>query len=141
DVGAWLALDRQNDGPLLVEPGGNQLVLSQADGVADIAYADRRAIAIGDDQVVVLFRVEQLIVGVKRVGLARAVERTFRKVDIGLAKRRPHVLEVDAAGRQRFRIELHANGGLLLTADTHETNSGYLRYLLQQDIFRVRVKR
>jgi len=45
-------------------------------------------------------------------------------------------LEINAAGCQSLRIELHADGGLLLTADTHQTDAGYLRYLLQQDIFR-----
>ena len=35
DVGPGLALDRQEDRPLLVEPGGNQLVLSRADRVPD----------------------------------------------------------------------------------------------------------
>ena len=76
-----------------------------------------------------------MIIGVERVGLARAVERTFRQIDIGLTERRPHILEVNAAGCQSLWIELHADGGLLLTADTDETDAGYLRYLLQQDIF------
>ena len=139
DVGAGLALDRQNDRPLLVEPGGNQLVLSRADGVADIADADRRPVAIGDDQVVVFVGLEQLIVGIERVGLARAVERAFRKVDIGLAEHRAHILEIDAARRQRLRIDLHADGRLLLTSDADEADSGYLRDLLQQDILRIGV--
>ena len=39
-VGSWLALDRQDDRPLLVEPGGNQLVLAGTDGPADIADVD-----------------------------------------------------------------------------------------------------
>ena len=55
DVGAGLALDRQNDRPLLVEPARDQLVLWRTDGAADIAYADRRSVAIGDDQIGVLF--------------------------------------------------------------------------------------
>src|SRR4029077_12149983 len=79
DVGPGLALDRQDDRPLLVEPGGNQLVLPGTDGAADIAYADRRPVAIGDDQVGVLVGLEQLIVGIEREGLARAVERTTVK--------------------------------------------------------------
>src|ERR1700681_959725 len=134
DVGAGLALDRQEDRRLLVEPGGNQLVLSRADGLADIAYADRRAIAIGDDQIGVVFRMEQLIVGIERVGLARAVERAFRKVDIGLAEYRAPIPQVDAASRQRLRIDLYADGRLLLTSDADEADSRYLRDLLQQNI-------
>ncbi len=99
DVGAGLALDRQDNRPLIVEPAGDQLVLSRADGAADISDADRRSIAIGDDEVGVLVGLEQLIVGIERECLARAVERTFWKVDIGLAEHRAHILEIDTAGR------------------------------------------
>src|ERR1700682_4247324 len=134
DVGAGLALDRQEDRPLLVEPGGNQLVLSRADGAADIAYADRRPVAIGDDQIIVFVGREQLIVGVERVGLAWAVEGAFRKVDIGLAEHRAHILEVDAASRECLRIDLYADSRLLLTSDAHEADTRYLRNLLQQNI-------
>src|SRR6266852_3081327 len=133
-VGAGLALDRQDDRPLLVVPAGDQLILSRADGAADIAYADRRPVAIGDDQVGVLVGLEQLIVGIERVGLARAVERSFRQVDIGLAEHRAHILKVDATSRQRLWIDLYADGRLLLATDTYEPNPGYLRDLLQQDI-------
>src|SRR6202030_1926220 len=139
DVGPGLPLDRQDDRPLLVEPGGNQLVLPGTDGAADIAYADRRPVAIGDDQVCVLVGLEQLIVGIQREGLARAVERAFRKIDIGLAEHRAHILEVDAAIRQRLRIDLYADGRLLLTSDADEADAGYLRELLQQNILRVGV--
>ena len=59
--------------------------------------ADRRAVAIGDDQIGVFVGLEQLIVGVERVGLARAVERAFRQVDIRLAEHAADVLEADAA--------------------------------------------
>src|SRR6202035_3470155 len=139
DVGARLALDRQKHRPFLVVPARYQVVLRRTDGAADIAYADWRSVAIGDDQIGVVVGLQQLIVGVERVGLARAVERTFRQIDVRLAERGPHVLEVDAAGCQSLRIELHADGGLLLTADTHQTDAGYLRYFLQQNIFRVSV--
>src|SRR5258708_39739159 len=73
------------------------------------------------------------------VGLARAVERTFRQVDVGLAEHRAHILEIDAASRQRLRIDLYADGRLLLTSDAYEADSGYLRDLLQQDVLRIGV--
>src|ERR1700681_2208533 len=139
NVGAGLALDRQNDCPLLVEPGGNQLVLSGADGVADIAEVDRRSVAIGDDEFIVFVGLEQLVVGIERVGLTRAVERAFRKVDIGLAEYRAHVLEIDAARCKRLRINLHADGRLLLTSDADEADTRYLRDLLQQNVLRIGV--
>ena len=114
DVGAGLTLDRENDGRLVVVPAGDQLVLSRADSAADIAYADRRSVAVGYHEVGVFVGLEQLIVGVERVGLARAVERAFRKVDIRLSEHRADILEVDAASRQRLRIDLYADSRLLL---------------------------
>ena len=51
DVGAGLALDRQDDRALLVVPAGDQIVLRPVDGLADVAYPHRRAVAVGDDQV------------------------------------------------------------------------------------------
>jgi len=56
DVGAGLALDRQDDGPLLVEPGGKSLGLSRADGLADIAYRTGEPIAIGESPIGLFFR-------------------------------------------------------------------------------------
>ena len=50
-VGAGLALNGQNDRALLVVPAGEQVVLRSLDRLADVADADRRAVAIGDDQV------------------------------------------------------------------------------------------
>ena len=94
--------------------------------MADITDADRRSVVVGDDQIVVFVGVEQLVVGVEGVGLARAVERSFRKIDIGLAEHRAHILEVDAASRQRLRIDLHPDGRLLFSADADEADPGYL---------------
>ena len=139
DVGAGLALDRQDDRPLIVVPAGDQLILSRADGAADIADADRRSVAIGDDEVGVLVGLEQLIVGIEREGLARAVERALGKIDVRLAEHRADILEVDAASGQRLRIDLYADGRLLRTSDADEADAGYLRDLLQQNILRIGV--
>ena len=51
DVGAGLALDCQDDRALLVVPAGDQVVLRPVDGLADVADAHRRAVAVGDDQI------------------------------------------------------------------------------------------
>ncbi len=141
DVGAGLALDRHDDRALVVVPAGDQVVFRRADGAADVTDADRRAISVSDHQIGVIVRVQQLIVGVQRIGLARAVERAFRQVDIGLAERRADVLQIDAARGKRLRIELHPHGGLLLAAEADEADARYLRNLLQQDVFRIGVHR
>ena len=141
DVGAGLALDRQDDRALVIVPAGDQVVFRRADGAADVTDADRRTVSVGDHEIGVIVRVQQLVVGVQRKGLARAVERAFRQVDIGLAERRADVLEIDAARGKRLRIELHPHGGLLLAADADEADARYLRNLLQQDVFRIGVHR
>ena len=84
DVGAWLALDAQNDRTLLVEPAGEQIVLRSLDDIADVADPHRRAIAIRDDQILVGVRFEQLVISVEGEGLLRTVQRAFRLIDIGL---------------------------------------------------------
>ena len=71
------------------------------------------------------------------IGDARTVERAFRLIDIGLAEHGAHVLQADAAVRQRLRIELHAHGRLLLAADADETDAGDLSDLRQQDALRI----
>ena len=66
DVGAGLTLDCENDRAAVVVPAGDEIVLRRADGVSDVANAHRRAVAVGDDEVVIGAGVEQLIVGVER---------------------------------------------------------------------------
>ena len=46
---------------------------------------------------------------------------------------------INAASCQRLRIELYADGRFLLTADTHQSDAGDLRDLLQQNVFRISI--
>ncbi len=139
DVGAGLALDRENDGALVVVPTGDQIVLGPIDRLADVAHAHRRAVAIGEDQGIVLVGLQQLVVGIEGVGLARTVERALGKVDVRLADDVAGILQADAARGQRLRIELDTDRRLLLAADADQTDARDLRDLLQQDVFRVGV--
>ena len=140
-VGARLALNGQDDGALVVVPAGDQVVLRSLDRLADVADAHGRAVAVGDDQVVVGLGLQQLIVGVERVGLLRAVERSLGQIDIGLAEHVAHVLEADAAVGERLRIDLHADRRLLLSADADQADAGDLRDLRHEDVFRIGVDR
>ena len=126
---------------LLVVPAGQQLVSPAPDRLADIANAHRRAVAIGDDQLCILLRLQELVVGVEREGLPRAVERALRQIDIGLAEHGAHVLQADAARRQRLRIDLDPDRRLLLAADADLAHTGDLRDLRQQDVLRIGIDR
>ena len=123
DVGARDTLNGKNDGTLLVVPAGQQVVLRPLDRLSDVANAHRRAVPVGNDQIVVGLGLQQLIVGIERKSLTRAVERSLRQVDIGLAQHRADVLQADAAGGERLRVDLNANGRLLLAADSDQTDA------------------
>ncbi len=83
-VGAGLALDVENDGGRLVHPRGLARVFHAVDDIGDISDEDRRAVAVGDDDVRVVLGVGDLVVGVDLVVLARAVEVALGGVDAGL---------------------------------------------------------
>ena len=77
-----------------------------ADDVCHVRKPHRVAVAIGDDDVGVLRGADDLIVGVDRRGLRRAVEISFRCIDVEIADGRAHVVDIEAVGGERLRIEL-----------------------------------
>src|SRR2546423_1296449 len=128
-ISAGYALNRQDDGALRVVPASEQIVLRCLDCCTDIADAHGRAGTVCDDQVVVRVRLDQLIVGIERVGLLRAVQRTLRQIDVGLRQRVAHVLEADAPIGERLRIDLNPDRRLLLPANAHLADTRDLRNL------------
>ena len=83
----------------------------------------RRAVAVGDDQLIIGIRIEKLVIGVDGIGSPRAVERALRQIDVGLADDIAHVFEADAARGQRLRIDLNPDRRLLLAADTDQADA------------------
>ena len=100
DIGAGLALDGYDDRRLGIHPAGELCVLGPLDRGRDIGQANRRPVAIGDHQIVVIGRAFQLVVGVDRIRPARPVEAAFRRVDIGVADRRAQIVDIEAVSRQ-----------------------------------------
>src|SRR5439155_10121623 len=92
-------------------------------------------------QVVIGLRFEQLVVSVEYVALARAVECALRQIDIVDADHAAHVFEAEPARGQRLRIDLDADGWFLPPGDPDQAHAGYLRDLLQQNVFRVGIDR
>jgi hypothetical protein len=82
-----------------------------------------------------------LIVGVEGVELPRAVERALRKIDVGAAEDVPHVFHAQSTRGERLRIDLDANGRLLLAADADLADARDLRDFRQQNVFCVSVHR
>ena len=67
DVGVRLLEHQQQDGALAVGPGRQLAVLRSRYRAADVADADRPAVAVADDGVIVGRRGGELVVGVDRV--------------------------------------------------------------------------
>src|SRR5207245_10292361 len=48
-IGAGLPIDREDDAALILEPRGELVVFHAVDDTAELAQADRCAVAVGDD--------------------------------------------------------------------------------------------
>ena len=77
--------------------------------------------------------VEELVVGVEGIGLVLAFEGAFGPVERGRDQRGAHVLEADAARRQRPRVDLDMRRIGLLAEDARLGHARHGRELLRQD--------
>ena len=134
DVGARLLEDEQVHGPLLAVQRAERHVLRTVDGLANVAHANRRAVAIRNDDVVVRGGFGQLIVVDDGEALLSAQHGAFGRVHRRADQRRAHVLHRQPAGRQLGRIDLHADGRPLLSADGHQGHAGNLRDLRRDHV-------
>ena len=121
DVGAGLALDvqdhrRRSEGLAVLATArecGQLGILGGPHDLGDIAEADRRAVPVGDDELLVVAGAAQLIIGVDRIGPGRSLDGPLGAVDIGCGNGRTQGLEAKTVGGQSLRIGLHADGGTL----------------------------
>ncbi len=137
DVGAGLFEYDQEDAALAVLPGCNQPVFRPVDGAADIPNPHGRAVAVRQNDVVVLRPARELVVVVNGERLVLSVDTALWRIDGGGHQQVPHVLERHAHGCDLVRIDLDADGRLLLAADDHLGDAGDLRDLLRQHILGV----
>ena len=119
-----------------VGPGAELGVFRPADDGGDIGQPHRRAVAIGDDERSVLIGAGHLIVGVDGQRLVRPVEIALRRIDVEIADRGAHVVDVEAIGGERLRIDLDAHRGPLAAGDADQADAGQLRDFLREPAFR-----
>ena len=129
-VGVGLALDREHDGALVVEPARDLVVLDAVDDAGDLVELDRRAVALGHDDVAVVRRMRHRAGGGQRHVLLRSGQDADRRVGIGLGNDGADVVERDVARGRRHRIDLDANGEFLRAVDQHLRDARKLRNLL-----------
>src|SRR4029077_4878359 len=132
-VGARLALYQQQLRSLGAVPGADPILLDRVDHVADVGKPDRGTVAVGDNDAPIGAGVEQLVVGVERVGLLRAFEGALGLIAIGVGDGGTHVFQADALGRESDRIDLHMGRVDLLAGDDDLGDAGDRGELLRQD--------
>ena len=130
DVGARLLEHHEEYATLALRPGRLLCVLGSGHRPADVAYAQRRAVAVGDDHIVPGVGDNELVVGVNRIAAEFAVDVAFRRVDGRDRKLGAHVFERQVLRDEFRRVDLDANGGLLLAAYRNQANPGDLADLL-----------
>ena len=99
-IGAGLALHVEDQRLRAVHPAAQLGVLGACDQRRDVLQANRRAVAVGDDDVAVFVRAADLIVGVDRVGAGRPIERALGAVLVGDVDGRAQIVEIEAVGGQ-----------------------------------------
>ncbi len=133
DIGARLLEDDQQDAFLAVHPGDLLGVFRPVDGLADILDLDRRAVPIGDHRLVPRGGLEQLIVGIDGEVARIPVQRALRRIDGEIADGVAHVFQAEIHIGQLGRIDLDADGRLLLAGDGDDADTGHAADLLRHD--------
>ena len=81
---------------------------------AQLVQAHRIAVAVGDDQRLVLVGGHQLAAGLQGEGALRAGDLAGGQVHVPVLQRGLDFVDADLVRRQRVRIHLHVHGVLLL---------------------------
>lgn len=79
------------------EPDVHSLIFQSLPGRSDILQINRRAIALSDDQVVVVVGREQLSLRLQQIGAMRAIELISTRVGRPVLDRRREIVEGDVA--------------------------------------------
>ncbi len=88
------------------------------------------AVLVGDDQLLVVRRRLELVVGVDREGARGPVEVALRGVHVAVVHGRAQVVDVQPVRRQGQRVGPDAHRLPLAAADAHEADAGQLRDVL-----------
>ena len=111
DVGAGLLEHDQEHRALAVVPGAGIEIFGPLDRLADVLDPDRGTIAIGDDDVAIVFRFGELIVGGEREAPIVAVDAALGRIGGCRAEHGAHILEREALRGKLGGIDLNPNAG------------------------------
>ncbi|MNO87932.1 hypothetical protein D3C76_793660 [compost metagenome] len=132
DVRPRLAQDHQGHPRLAVRPGLHVVVFRRGDDTRHVLEEHRRAVAIGDHQVVVLAGAEQLVVGRQGGNPPLTEQRALGLVAAGRLQRLAQVGEGQAVGGKLLRLRLDADRRTLLAGNEDLPHPGNLAELARQ---------
>ena len=93
DVRTRLALDVEQHGWLAAHPACHADILHVVHRFTNVRHANGRTVSVGDDDVAIIGGGKNLVVRVDGVGLARAIEAAFGRVDTAGDERRAHIFQ------------------------------------------------
>ena len=125
-VGPWLALHIKQHRRGLVGPCSKPHVLRTNFHHGNVAEPQRRLVPVGQHQVEIIVGRLELVVGVDGRRAQRAVQRSFRLVDVGRHDCRAQFGHRQASRSQCLRIGLDANRRPLAALDRHKPDPGHL---------------
>ena len=133
-VGVGLAKHGEHDGALVALPRGDLLVLDRIVDVGYFAEPHRRAVAPGDDEILVLVGVQHLPGGVDRDVLPLPQQCADRRRGIGGRHRGADIVERQSARGGGVGIDGDPHREFLLAEDQHLGDAGDLRNLLGEHL-------
>ena len=132
DVGVRLAADLDQNGRLAVREPHVPHVLDGIDHASQIRQAHRRAVAVDDDEIPVILRLEKLVAHDERRGGLPVVQRAFRFVGIRILEKSSDLIQPHVVPGNRLRIDFNAHGGQGTSAHLHLSDALDLRQFLRK---------
>ncbi|MND44846.1 hypothetical protein D3C80_356950 [compost metagenome] len=122
---------------LFTGPGFDVGVFGTVDDLGDVLEVDRRAVAVGDDQLGIFVGVKQLVIGCQGRNAAFTIQCAFGQVQAGLLDRLAQVGQGQAEGGEFFRLGLDADRRAQLAGNVDQADPIDLTQLPGQQGFGV----
>ena len=107
-------------------------VFRALDHLGDIGKPDRGAIPVGDDETPVLLGRLHLVIVVDGRILRGAIEIALRQIGVLVGDVGADVVDRQAIGRERARVDFDAQGRALAAGNRHQADAGNLGQFLRQ---------
>ncbi len=133
DVGAGLAKDDESNRALPVQIAGCTDVLDRIHNPGDVGQADRRAVAITDDERLIVFRARDLVVGKNVCGHHAIGDLALGQIGVLQAQYRLQIRNGKPVAANCVRIGVHTHRRQRAASDSDLPHTLYLRQLLLYD--------